>query len=55
MREGGTPILRHGRKVLRVMTPLFVILIRCGPYCMVHPDLIDLLFLLKNSVYVYLI
>ncbi len=38
MREGGTPILRHGRKVLRVMTPLFVILIRCGPYCMVLPD-----------------
>ncbi len=51
--EWGTPILRHGRKVLR-WWPLFLwFSIRFGPYCMGQPDSIDPLFLQKKTVCVY--
>ncbi len=39
--EGGTPILRHSRKVPEWWPPFLWWLIRFGPYCMVQPDPID--------------
>ncbi len=46
MGEWGTPILRHGRKVLWWWPQFLQLSIRFGPYCTVQPDLI----LQKKSV-----
>ncbi len=46
--KGGTPILRHGRKILQWWPPFLWLSIRFGPYCMVQPDPIDPLFLQKK-------
>ncbi len=38
MWEGGTPILRHGRKVPRWWPQFLWLSIQFGPYCIVQPD-----------------
>ncbi len=49
----GTPLLRHGRKVLQWWSPFLRLSIPFGPYCMVQVDLIDPIFVLEKSVCVY--
>ncbi len=46
--EGGTPIHKHGRKVLWWWPPFLRLSIQFGPYCIVQPNPIDPLFLQKR-------